>query len=68
MTLKRWDGAAYQTLTTLKRWNGSAWVSLTIGKRWNGTAWIDILGGGGGGLVANVSPATVEGSEECSES
>lgn len=43
MTDARWDGSAWQPLTTTRRWNGSAWVDLTFGRRWNGSAWVDVL-------------------------
>lgn len=60
MTLKRYDGAAFQNIAAIKRWDGAAWVDLTVLKRWDGAAWVDIgLPGGGGGLSATVSPATV---------
>lgn len=41
---KRYDGAAFQPLTTLKRWDGAAWVDLTFTKRWNGSTWQDMNG------------------------
>lgn len=64
MTMKRWDGVAFQDLATAKRWDGVAWVDLTIAKRWDGAAWIDIPlpGGGGGGLSATASAGSAEGS------
>lgn len=65
MTMKRWDGAAYQDIATAKRWDGAAWVDLTIAKRWDGAAWIDIPlpGGGGAGLSATISQSSVNGTE-----
>lgn len=57
MTLKRWDGAAYQDIAAIKRWDGSSWVDLTVLKRWDGSAWVDITlpGGGGGSLSITIS-------------
>lgn len=65
MTLKRWDGAAFQDIATIKRWDGASWVDLTVLKRWDGAVWQDIPlpGGGGGALSATVSDATVFGTE-----
>lgn len=63
MTLKRWDGAAYQDIAAIKRWDGASWVDLTVLKRWDGVAWVDIaLPGGGGGLSATASAGSAEGS------
>jgi hypothetical protein len=60
MTLKRWDGAAYQDIAAIKRWDGASWVDLTILKRWDGVSWVDItLPGGGGGLSATADKAFV---------
>lgn len=59
---KRWDGAAWTTVSAIKRWDGAAWVDVAAVKRWDGSAWVDTgWGGGGGGLSATVSPGTAEG-------
>src|SRR5687768_8943701 len=63
-THKRWDGSAWQDITTFKRWDGSAWQDVTDVKRWDGSAWQDTGwggGGGGGGVVASVSPGSASG-------
>lgn len=61
MTLKRWDGAAYQDIAAIKRWDGSSWITLTTLKRWDGAAWVDITlpGGGGGALSATCDYTTI---------
>lgn len=62
MTLKRWDGVAFQDVGTAKRWDGASWIDLTVAKRWDGVAWIDItLPGGSGGLSAIINHANVSG-------
>lgn len=59
---KRWDGAAWTTVSAIKRWDGAAWVDVAAVKRWDGSAWVDTgWGGGGGGLSATVSPGTATG-------
>lgn len=65
MTMKRWDGAAYQDLATAKRWDGAAYQDLTVAKRWDGVAWIDITlpGGGGGDLSATANKENVFNNE-----
>jgi hypothetical protein len=69
MTLKRWDGAAYQDIAAIKRWDGASWVDLTVLKRWDGAAWIDIAlpGGGGGGLSATINTSSISGMVFASE-
>ena len=63
MTMKRWDGAAFQDLATAKRWDGASWVDLTVAKRWDGTSWVDIPlpGGGAGSLSATANKALCQG-------
>lgn len=63
MTMKRWDGAAFQDLATAKRWDGASWIDLTVAKRWDGASWADIPlpGGGAGDLSATASRSTCDG-------
>lgn len=62
MTLKRWDGAAFQDIAAIKRWDGASWVDLTVLKRWDGASWVDItLPGGSGNLSATASTGSVNG-------
>ncbi len=65
MTMKRWDGVAYQDLTVGKRWDGVAYVDLTLAKRWDGVAWIDVPlpGGGSPGLTLSTNHTSVDGEE-----
>ena len=46
MTLKVWDGTAWQLVAQMKVWNGTSWVATNAldnaksAKVWNGTSWV----------------------------
>lgn len=39
MTVRRWDGSAYQ-IARVQRWTGSAWTNASRIHRWDGSAWV----------------------------
>lgn len=59
MTLKRWDGAAYQDVAAVKRWDGTSWVTAASVKRWDGSAWQTVALAGGSAVSIALSPDNV---------